>query len=607
MPFNNTAGLFALLALIPFIILYLRRPKPLDRVIPSLMFLIKEKKMSKQYAFLRKLLHNLLFFLQLLAIIGLGLAVAEPFMKIPYDAATENTVLVLDLSASMQAKDGSKTRFDNGISEAKKYLSGKISIILAENIPIIVLEEGEIETAIGLLGKIEPKATTTNIGDAMLLTKDMLKGREGRAVVVSDFSMSDGPDVLITQRVLTSNDIDVKLVDVSSKADNIGITDLKVDKYKTKVFIKNFNDKEESVKLRITKDDKLIAESDQIKILPNSIESFVFDTPTGVSKVALDKKDSLDVDNAAYISTPLSKKIKVLLVTDVKRSNLISALEAIKDIELEKKYFTPERSLLDNYEVIILNKFQYVPGTFEDLAYYVKKGGNLIVTVQDDTQQMRMSGLELVEFNGIATNPTKVCVDVFNQFTKQFEKEKCFAVISKFFKTKPIEDSIVIASADDSPIIVMKEKEEGKVVYYGIFDENSDFKTLPSYPIFWNSLLNFMVETEDINDYNFKTGRMTAIDTQNVKTPSGSLTTSSLLFDEAGIYEFSKRKVAVNLLDEKESDVVKENVKLKQSNKQFLTKTEKKEKDMNLTVFLLIFAFLLLLTELVYIKGRGDL
>ncbi len=98
-----------------------------------------------------------------------------------------------------------------------------------------------------------------------------------------------------------------------------------------------------------------------------------------------------------------------------------------------------------------------------------------------------------------------------------------------------------------------------------------------------------------------------AIDTQNVKTPSSSLMTSGLLFDEIGIYEFNKKKVAVNLLDEKESDIVKENVKLKQSNKKFVIKTEKKEKDMPLTVFLLIFAFLLLLTELFYIKGRGDL
>jgi len=607
MPFNNLSGLFALLALIPFIILYLRRPKPLDRVIPSLMFLVKEKKMSKQYAFLRKLLRNLLFFLQLLVILCLGFAVAEPFMKIHYDAAKENTIVVLDLSASMQTKDGSTTRFDNGIKEAKKYLSGKISIIFAENIPIIVLEEGETETAVGLLGNVKPKATTTNIGDAMLLAKDLLKDREGRVVVVSDFSMSDGPDVLVTQRVLTSNDVDVKLIDVSNEANNIGIVDLNVDKYTTKVFIKNFNNKEESVKLKLTKDNELIAESDQIKILPNSIESFVFDTPTGVSKVDLDKKDSLDVDNTAYISTPLSKKIKVLLVTDVKKSNLMSALEAIKDIELEKKYFTPERSLLNNYEVIILNQFQYVPGTFEDLSYYVERGGNLIVSVQDNIKDMEMSDLELIEFNEIITNPTKVCVDVFNQFTKQFEKDKCFAVISKFFKTNSIKDSIVVASADNNPIIVMKEKDEGKVVYYGIFDENSDFRTLPSYPIFWNSLLNFLVETEDISDYNFKTGKMMAIDTQDVKTPSSSLTTSSLLFDEVGIYEFNNKKVAVNLLDRKESDVVRENVKLKEGNKKFVIKTEKKEKDMPLTVFLLVFVFLLILTELFYIKGRGDL
>ena len=140
MGFANTLGLIALASLIPFIILYLRKPRPVDRIIPSLMFILQNRKTSRQYDFLRKFLTNLLFFIQLLALIGLSFAIAEPFIKVPYDVSLENTLIILDVSASMQADEGGSTRFDQAIKEAKKVLSGRNSIILAENIPLIILE-----------------------------------------------------------------------------------------------------------------------------------------------------------------------------------------------------------------------------------------------------------------------------------------------------------------------------------------------------------------------------------------------------------------------------------------------------------------------------------
>src|SRR3989338_7514367 len=120
MPFENLIGLWALSAVVIFIILYLRQPKPQDRVIPSLMFLMSERKELKQYSFLRKLLQNLLFFLQLAALLGLALEIAAPYIRTTYSVTSDNTIIILDSSASMQAKDGITTRFDKAIDEAKK-------------------------------------------------------------------------------------------------------------------------------------------------------------------------------------------------------------------------------------------------------------------------------------------------------------------------------------------------------------------------------------------------------------------------------------------------------------------------------------------------------
>ncbi|MBI2656901.1 BatA domain-containing protein, partial [Candidatus Woesearchaeota archaeon] len=84
LPFQRPFGLWALAAVAVFIILYLRRPKPQEKIIPSLMFIMQDSKRSKQYAFFQKLMTNLLFLLQLLSILGLSLVAAAPFVKLKY-------------------------------------------------------------------------------------------------------------------------------------------------------------------------------------------------------------------------------------------------------------------------------------------------------------------------------------------------------------------------------------------------------------------------------------------------------------------------------------------------------------------------------------------
>ena len=77
--------------------------------------------------------------------------------------------------------------------------------------------------------------------------------------------------------------------------------------------------------------------------------------------------------------------------------------------------------------------------------------------------------------------------------------------------------------------------------------------------------------------------------------------------DEAGIYEIGTKKYAVNLLDEKESDVsLPSKVESRRAREQILER-ESKEHDFSLELPILLLAFLLMLGEFFYIKRRGDL
>ena len=632
LPFARPFGLMALIGVAAFVILYLRRPKPIDKVIPSLMFIMQDNKRSKQYSFLQKLMTNLLFLLQLLSILGLALVAAAPFVKLKYDSTLENTVIILDVSASMQSKENGISRFDNALEQAKKAVSGKNSIIMAENVPLIVLENENSQIALDVLSKINPRGTTTNLGDALLLAKDILGDKPGRIIVFSDFLSTEGPDIQVVKSTILSEDKLVDFIDVSNNAKNVGITDLKVTKYNTKVYVKNFNDAPADRIIKIIKDNKVISQT-KVSIAPHSIENFIFDTPPGISRVELNPKDDLEVDDAVYIATPPKIKTSALLITNCgedtlaypncreKTSNLENALEAAKDIELDvvkppvltintkgQKIDPYKHDIIIVYQINNVNKpAGIVPGTFQDIKNYVNNGGNLVIAAQEDLKEINIEDLNVVDLNSRIKKPTKVCVETINQITKAFEKERCFTTTGTYFGAAAKKGAITFASADDkTPLIVYGEKNKGRIVYYGILDDSSDFKTLPSYPIFWDTLINFMVGTEDIKDFNFKTGKIATIDEQKVTTPSSSLTASKLLMDEAGIYEFNNRKYAVNLLSEKESDIAVPSKVEGRVERQQLLQRESKEHDFNLELEILLLAFLFMLTEFIYIKMRGD-
>jgi len=621
LPFQRPLGLLALVTVVVFIILYLRRPKPQEKVIPSLMFIMQDKKRSKQYSFFQKLMTNLLFLLQLLSILGLSLVIAAPFAKLKYDTTLENTAIILDVSASMQAKEKGVSRFDTAIEEAKRVVSGRNSIIMAENTPLIVLENENSNVALDVLSKINPRATTTNLGDALLLAKDILGEKPGRIIALSDFIATEGPDIEVVRSALASEDKIVDFVDVSNEAKNVGIIKLEVTKYNTKIYVKNFNNEAMQRTIKIVKDGKTITET-KVNIAPNSIENFIFDTPSGISKVELNPRDGLEADDVAYIATPPKMKNSVLLITNEKTSNLELALRSAKGIELNVVNppvitINTEKQKIEPYkhDVIIVYKINnvdkregIVPGTFDDIEDYVDNGGNLVIAAQDDLKEINMKGLPVVELKSKINKATKVCIETINQITKQFEKDRCFTATSSYFGAEAKKGTITFASADDkSPIIVYGEKGKGKIAYYGIFDETSDFKTLPSYPIFWDSLINFMIGAEDIKEFNYKTGKIVTINNQKVKTPSSTLTTSKLLMDDVGIYEFDNKKIAVNLLSEKESEIGLPSKIEKQEERKMLLDRESREHDFNLELTILALVFLFMLTEFLYIKRRGDI
>ncbi len=613
MVFNNMIGLYALLALVPFILIYLIRPKSFERVIPSLMFIMQEKNKFRKASFLQKLLRNLLFLMQLLIVLFLAISVAAPFLEIPHTVMVRNNILVLDVSASMGTKDGISTRLAKGIGKAKDSLGMRNTIILAENTPVIILEDATSGETLGLLDKLTPKATSTNLGDAILLASDLLGNKKGVVTVVSDFIATEGSDLIMAKRSLASKGNTVNFIDVNNEAENIAITDLIVDKKETTVEIKNYKDEDISVQVNLMKGNSKISEK-TIKLLANSKEKIIFDTLEGISKITLNVNDDLSIDNTAYISSPGKKETRVLLITNNPKENKIKAALNALGVELEIREPPTVNAYNVDHDIVIISditKELFVPTDFVDLKKYAEKGGILIINAQEDLKEIDTLDLLPVIIESIEDTPTSICVDIIGViFPKDpFADDPCFISANKYLKGNAQNGTVTLASAqmDNSPIIVTSKRGLGDIVYYGIIDKYSGFYSDSFYPIFWNNLINYLMKTEDIREYNFKGGRLLVINEQEVQTPSARVTTNKLLLDEAGIYEFDNKKVAVNLANEDESNINRENVELKENLEKFSTEKVKDVDEFELELPLLIIALVILFIEFIYIKRRGDL
>ena len=187
-------------------------------------------------------------------------------------------------------------------------------------------------------------------------------------------------------------------------------------------------------------------------------------------------------------------------------------------------------------------------------------------------------------------------------------RDLSFSKVDNYYKASPLKGTTVLANANDnSTIIAIADYGSGKIAYYGIFDTQSKFKFDISYPLFWQQLIDYMMGAENVNNLNYEIGEKLIFDNDvEIITPQNKkFKETSVQFDMIGEYSVRGRKVFVNLVNERESNI------------NFVTDSEKNkvyEEDLGIAnikkpivTYLIYAALAMLFIELLYIKVRGDL
>ncbi len=592
--FENPFALMLLALLLPVIILYLLKPKPRILKIPSLLFFHSEISKKSRRPLSRTLLRDPLLLIQLITITILVLGLANPYYL--GSAGAGRTVIILDSSASMASIDVSPDRFSMAVDIAKEYIenSDKVSIILVESTPVLLLRDADRQKAIYALQQLKPGATGTALNDAVLLGAGLLGNEKDKLAVISDFS---GQDITQARKIIEAKGISAEYRQVGKGGSNAGIVDAVIDGNNLKFAVKNYDHAEKDVQVNVIQKDSVVWVNRTLK--QGSREFFYAANISGLIRVSIDPGDDLSLDNRLFISVPEKIKERVLLISDSKdkKTPIALAFNSIPSISMDKVSFDRAPRNFD-HDMVVLHDYTRnspLPGMMDDLRRYVEGGGVLVFVAGEELQFMDTGGLmpvtvsEMAEPSSFVTGNTGLTRDI------DFG-------ISPYLKATLKEGAVELASSGEGPVLAYRTVGKGKVVYLGINDKWGEFHLLPSYPVFWFNLLKFSNPAS--SELNYKTGTVLPLGSEeHVEGPGSAFTTANLYLDETGFYKIGEKTIASNLLDEKESDISIKKIDFETEKKGSGANVERKHLE---TIFS-IFAILMIALELYYLKYRGDI
>ena len=322
-------ALYGLLALPLLVIPYLLRRKP-RRVIFSSLLLITEmvgRAASRPWGRLRL---PLIFFLQLFLLALLIFALSEPVFSV----RPSRVAIVLDNSASMQALEDGKSRFQLAQESARALLAeisttGKVDIYLTtprlEKFRGTSLAPAE---AAGLIGNLEPY----DIGDPPLDYDKVLNQ-------LADQQKYDRVH-LITDHPVSGQGEKLRAISVGTPQDNLAITSFQISRaslsntqLSATAEVTNYSSKNAKIRVVLSGGGAMLA-SHELAIAAGKNAAALFEElpPRPHYEAEIAVRDALLVDNRKFAVLPPSQNLRILGISP--RPQALSSLRTVPGVIL---------------------------------------------------------------------------------------------------------------------------------------------------------------------------------------------------------------------------------------------------------------------------------
>ncbi|MFB6167509.1 MAG: BatA and WFA domain-containing protein [Haloferacaceae archaeon] len=587
-------GLLALLAAVPIVVLYLIRPDPRRVDLPTLRFLAEDRGTDATTPLLERLRRNALLILQILVVVLLAVSLATPYVTVSRGQAAEETVLVVDASASMTTETGDGTRFQRALASAREAVTATTSVVLAADRPRVLVRGGGRAEATRALEGLTPTETAGDLR-AAIAQASVVAGSDDRIVVLSDFAGESAWQSEVAAARAAGVVVDLRQFAGGTNA--AGIVGRSFSGANVTFEVRSYADT--PIRRTVT----LGTAQASVRLRPGDIVEVTLPVPDGGGRARLSPGDDFAADDVAPVVAPEDQTVDVLLLTNDRNRYLAAALEVIDVVNLA--VIRPPAAISGRYDAVIYSNLRQDRLLTSNVALgrdTVESGGGVAIQAQ---QEMPDYGdLLLVEPQGVGTSPA-----VTGVASDPLVAGLSFPPPSEYVVGDLRSGRALVSTANRTPLIATEERGDGRILYYGYIEDASPFKFDVQYPVFWKRAVFYLAGRRPLSESNRQTGTQLTFENETtVQTPTGQRETRRLLLDQVGVYDTPQGRYGVALYSGSESNVTAPSLSGGSGGPLGdRVETEDRPVPRPLDGPVALAALLVVLGELVWLRRRGDI
>jgi len=434
---------------------------------------------------LQRLKWNLLLFLQLVALALITFAVARPFSA-QVGQKPVQAILLLDGSASMQAKDVQPSRFTRAVDAARTTLSNlpqnsvATAILIAAHPQVLVTGTADRQQVDRALAAAQPSGAAADMREALLLARSLGGDPSSRRI----FLFTDGAFTLPPD--LPDDLGSVQVVQVGDpNTGNLAVTAISArpdpqDNRRQQLFtrVQNFSDFSAQAVVSIAVDGQNV-EDRTLDLAPNAQSEQVFDQlPAGARYASVMVSDlrgdnGLTLDDTAFAVLVQHKPAQVLLVS-AGNQFLEKVLTLLPNVDLyriaSQRYLAVEA---DRFDIIVFDN--YLPPLLPR--------GNLLVVNPPDRGPYRT--------NGSVSRPRVTSWDREDPILSFVDlRDLNIARASRL--DLPRGAKALITAADGTPLMMAGQDGDRRVAILPFDLGQSNLWTMAAFPILMANMVNYL-------------------------------------------------------------------------------------------------------------------
>jgi hypothetical protein len=447
---------------------------------------------------LQRLRWNVLLVLQLIALAVITFAVARPFSE-QLGQKPVQAVLLVDGSASMQARDVQPSRFAKAVGAARTTLAGlpenslATVILVAAHPQVLVAATADRQQVDRALSAAQPSGAAADMREALLLARSLGGDPNARRIYLfTDGAFSLPPDL--------PDDLgSVQVVPVSESTGNLAVTAIStrpdpVDNRRQQLFtrVANFSDSTARSVVSIAVDGQTLEER-PVDLAPNAESPQVFEQlPAGARYASVSVSDlrganGLTLDDTAYAVLVQRKPAQVLLVSNGNQF-LEKVLTLLPNVDLYRiaaqRYLAVEA---DRFDIIVFDN--YLPPLLPR--------GNLLVVNPPDRGPYRTTGS--ISRPRVASwdreDPILGFVDIRDLNITRASKVD----VPRW--AKPL-----ISTSDGTPLMLAGQDGDRRVAILPFDLQQSNLPLMSAFPIMMANMVNFLSPPGVVQSSEIQTG-----------------------------------------------------------------------------------------------------